>query len=50
MAERLGITEKWKIFESFWNRNNMRSDFSRAMTQPRTLEFRDKIKRLFCSI
>ena len=50
MAERLGITEKWKIFEAFWNRNNMRSDFSRAMTQPRTLEFRDKIKRLFCSI
>lgn len=50
MAERLGITEKWKIFEAFWNRNNMRSDFSRAVTQPRTLEFRDKIKRLFCSI
>ena len=50
MAERLGITEKWKLFEAFWNRNNMRSDFSRAMTQPRTLEFRDKIKRLFCSI
>ena len=50
MAERLNITEKWKIFEAFWNRNNMRSDFSRAVTQPRTLEFQDKIKRLFCSI
>ena len=50
MAERLGIVEKWKVFEAFWKRNNMRSDFSRAASQPRSIEFRKKIEHLFCSL
>ena len=50
MAKRLGIREKWKVFEAFWHRNNMRSDYSRAMNQRQSLDFQDKIKRLFCSI
>ena len=28
MAERLGIREKWKVFEALWNRKYMRSDYN----------------------
>ena len=49
MAERLGIKEKWKVFETFWNRNNMRGDYTRAMNQRQSLGFQDKLKRLFSS-
>ena len=27
MAERLGIKEKWKVFEALWNRKNMYRDY-----------------------
>ena len=47
MAERLGIKEKWKVFEGLWNRNNMRGDYTRAMNQRQSLGFQDKLKRLF---
>ena len=49
MAERLGIKEKWKVFETFWNRNNMRGVYTRAMNQRQSLGFQDKLKRLFSS-
>jgi hypothetical protein len=47
MAERLGIKEKWKVFEGLWGRNNMRGDYARAMNQRQSLSFQDKLKRLF---
>ena len=47
MAERLGIKEKWKVFEGLWNRKYMRSDYNLALTRKRTLDFQDELKRLF---
>ena len=47
MAERLGIKEKWKVFESLWQRKYMRSDYNLALTRKRSLDFQDKLKRLF---
>ena len=47
MAERLGIKEKWKVFGDLWKRNNMRGDYTRAMNQRQSLDFQDKLKRLF---
>jgi tetratricopeptide (TPR) repeat protein len=46
MAERLGIREKWKVFETLWNRNNMRSDYNQALSQRQTLAFQDRLKKL----
>jgi hypothetical protein len=47
IAEQLGIKEKWKVFESLWNRKYMRSDYNLALTRKRTLDFQDELKRLF---
>ena len=47
MAERLGIKEKWKVFEALWKRKNMRGDYTRAMNQRQSLGFQDKLKWLF---
>ena len=47
MAERLGIKEKWKVFESLWHRKYMRSDYNLALTQQQSYEFQDELKRLF---
>jgi len=47
MAERLGIKEKWKVFERLWNRKYMRNDYNLALTRKRSLDFQDKLKRLF---
>ena len=46
MAEHLGIREKWKVFETLWNRNNMRSDYNQALSQRQTLAFQDRLKKL----
>jgi hypothetical protein len=46
MAERLGIKEKWKVFEALWNRNNMYNDYYRAMNQQQSLTFQDELKQL----
>jgi hypothetical protein len=48
MAERLGIREKWKVFETLWNRKNMYRDYYKALNLQQSLTFQDKIKRLFC--
>ena len=45
IAERLGIKEKWKVFEGLWNRKYMRSDYNLALTRKRTLDFQDELKR-----
>ena len=47
MAERLGIKEKWKVFEGLWNRKYMRSDYNLALTRKKSLDFQDELKRLF---
>ena len=47
MAKRLGIKEKWKVFEGLWKRNNMRGDYNDALNQRQSLEFRDKLKTAF---
>ena len=47
MAGRLGIREKWKVFEVLWNRKNMYRDYYEALNQKKSLEFQDKLKNLF---
>ena len=47
MAERLGIKEKWKVFEALWNRKYMRSDYNLALTQQQSYDFQDELKQLF---
>ena len=47
IAERLGIKEKWKVFEVLWHRKYMRSDYNLALTRKRSLDFQDELKRLF---
>ena len=47
MAQRLGIREKWKLFESFWHRKNMRNDYNDALNQRQTLIFQDRLRILF---
>ena len=47
MAERLGIKEKWKVFETLWNRKYMSSDLNLALNQQQFLDFQNELKRLF---
>ena len=47
MAERLGIREKWKVFEALWNRKNMYRDYYKALNLQQSLAFQDEIKKLF---
>ena len=46
IAERLGIKEKWKVFEGLWNRKYMRSDYNLALTRMKSFNFLDKLKEL----
>ena len=50
MAERLGIREKWKVFETLWNRKYMRSDYNLALTRKLSLDFQDELKSVFAQI
>ena len=47
MAERLGIREKWKTFETLWNRKNMYRDYYKSLNLQQSLVFQDKIKKIF---
>ena len=47
MAERLGIKEKWKVFEALWNRTKMYKDYYQALDQKQYLSFLDKLKQIF---
>ena len=47
IAERLGIKEKWKVFEGLWNRKNMYRDYYKALNLQQSLAFQDEIKKLF---
>ena len=46
MAERLGIREKWKVFEVLWNRKYMYRDYYQALGQQKTLIFQDELKKV----
>ena len=46
LAEKLGIRNKWKMFEVLWQRNNMRGDFNTALGQNKSLAFQDKLKKI----
>ena len=46
MAERLGIREKWKVFEALWNRKNMYRDYYQALGQQKALLFQDELKKV----
>jgi len=47
MAERLGIKEKWKVFETLWHRTKMYKDYYQAIDQKQYLSFLDKLKQIF---
>ena len=47
IAERLGIKEKWKVFEGLWNRKNMYRDYYKALNLQQSPAFQDEIKKLF---
>ena len=44
MAKRLVIKDKWKTFETLWNRRNMYRDYYASLNQNQSLEFREKLK------
>lgn len=46
LARRLGIANKWKLFEQLWHRNNMRGDYNTALEQRKSLEFQEKLKSI----
>ena len=47
MAERLGIKEKWMVFETLWGRKNMYRDYYKALSLQQSLAFQDEMKRIF---
>ena len=44
ISEFLGLREKWKIFETLWGKKNLRSDYNSALFQPKSMDFRDRLK------
>ena len=46
LAEKLGIGNKWKLFEKLWNRKNMRNDYNTALEQRKSLKFQEKLKNI----
>lgn len=43
MAAKLGIHNKWKVFETFWHRQNMYQDYYDAVNQQQSIEFGDRL-------
>ena len=46
MAERLGIKEKWKVFEALWHRTKMYKDYYKAIDQKQYWSFQNKLKQI----
>ena len=46
LAKRIGIENKWKLFEQMWQRNNMRNDYNTALEQKKSLQFQEKLKNI----
>ena len=47
MATKLGIRNKWKVFETFWHRQNMYQDYYDAVNQQQSIEFGDSLTSVF---
>ena len=47
IADRLGIKQRWKVFETLWNRKNMRNDYNQALSQKQSLTFQTSLKQTF---
>lgn len=47
MATKLGIRNKWKVFETFWHRQNMYQDYYDAVNQQQSFEVEDSLKSIF---
>ena len=47
MASKLGIRNKWRVFETLWCRQNMYQDYYDAVNQQQSLDFQDDLKALF---
>ena len=47
MAEKLGITNMWALFEPLWHRKYMGSAYGRSIDQDQTKAFRLKLNQLF---
>ena len=47
MATKLGIRNKWKVFETFWHRQNMYQDYYDAVNQQQSFEVEDSLKSVF---
>ena len=43
MAAKLGIHNKWKVYETFWHRQNMYQDYYDAVNQQQSIEFGDRL-------
>lgn len=41
------INNKWKLFEALWDRKNMYNDYYHALSQRKSLQFQDKLKKHF---
>ena len=46
LANRIGIENKWKLFEQMWQRNNMRNDYNTALEQKKSLDFQERLKNI----
>ena len=46
IAVQLNIKQRWKVFEKFWNRKNMRNDYYTALYQQQYSDFMDELKKL----
>lgn len=47
MATKLGIRNKWKVFETLWHRQNMYQDYYDAVNQQQSIEFGDSLTSVF---
>lgn len=47
IADRLNIRNKWKVFEQFWNRQNMYKDYYDAVNQKQGSESIKSISKIF---
>lgn len=46
IAQRLGIRQKWKTFETLWNRKYMYRDYYEAQDLRISLRFQDELKKI----
>ena len=47
MATKLGIRNKWKVFETLWHRQNMYQDYYDAVNQQQSIDFGDSLTSVF---